>query len=132
MKNEKFNNPIHSMTSLIQWPHSSNDWFTNALIHSMTPFAQWLIHQCQCPIHSMTHSANDSFTNAPFTQWPIHQWLIHQCPHSFNDPIQAITILLWHISAQNGARNSLFFLILSIWTWEIILDRFQTAQTSSS
>ena len=55
--------------------------FTNALIHSMTPFSQWLIQP-------MT-----SFTNTPFIQWPIHpmthlpmpkfiEWPIHPMTHS--------------------------------------------------
>ena len=95
-----------TMPSLIQSPHSPNDSFTNALIHSMTPFTQWLIQPMalftNAFIHSMSHSPNDSFTNAPFTQWLIHQcpihpmthslmpsfnqWPIHQCLHSFYDP----------------------------------------------
>ena len=64
---------------------------------TMTSITQWLIYPMalfiNSLIYSMTHSPNDSFTNAPLIQWPIHpmthspmpsfiQWPIHPMTHS--------------------------------------------------
>ena len=79
-------------------------------------------------------------------QWPIHEWPIH-----LNDPFTSMThSLKWPIhlngpftwmthSAQNSAQlkivlstSYLIFLNISNLTWNFILNRFQSAQTSSS
>ena len=73
---------------------------------TMTSFTQWLIYPMalfiNSLIYSMTHSPNDSFTNAPLIQWPIHpkthspmpsfiQGPIHPMNHSPNAPIHSMT-----------------------------------------